>query len=144
MFGSAKVKYLWRVLLHSLKRVASERFTCLWTDYALFFQLQTLAFKSPVNSEALHRSLDWSTIRKRRHKQGSCCKDILEDSQHFFIISPHAAGGDVGDWLDRPPMKLRSKTLETSGNCKRMQKDERSKCVPLIGLIPDTFWRKPA
>lgn len=37
MFGSAKVKYLWRVLLHSLKRVASERFTCLWTDYALFF-----------------------------------------------------------------------------------------------------------
>lgn len=28
-------------------------------------------------------------------------KDILEDSSHFFIISPHAAGGDMGDWLDR-------------------------------------------
>ncbi|CAK9094437.1 unnamed protein product [Durusdinium trenchii] len=27
--------------------------------------------------------------------------DILEDSSHFFIISPHAAGGDMGDWLDR-------------------------------------------
>jgi len=40
-------------------------------------------------------------LKDIHHPMISGVLDILEDSQHFFIISPHAAGGDVGDWLDR-------------------------------------------
>jgi len=40
-------------------------------------------------------------LKEIQHPMLSSVHDILEDSQHFFIISSHAAGGDMGDWLDR-------------------------------------------
>ena len=40
-------------------------------------------------------------LKEVQHPMISPVTDILEDSQHLFIISSRAAGGDIGDWLDR-------------------------------------------
>eukprot|EP00434_Breviolum_minutum_P021908 symbB.v1.2.019337.t1/scaffold1523.1/size113860/4 len=45
-------------------------------------------------------------LKEIQHPMLSSVHDILEDSQHFFIISSHAAGGDMGDWLDRRQLPL--------------------------------------